>query len=407
MPANTLRICSITPVLPHAGIQHAGGNYVWRLHLALTEALGAHVTYLVPPYPSNDRALEDPRHAAEFSLVGRIDSHLQTLTYRAFGALKRIDPDTAYLPAALDIWLNRRVRRTVAEADVLDFQWTAWTRLVTLRVLNKDAKTVVTFHDVTSQSFSRRHDAAQSKKEKVRWRVRHHIARIFEHRVVAVADAVVVFSEKDRKLLDPALTKNHIVVVPPPLASGNEPLQSPPSASVVLFLAYFARAENQQGLRWFVDRVWPVVRQSAPATTLRVAGAGMPADLMQHLQNTDGVQVVGFVERLDDAYDSVSLTVVPLLSGAGVKFKTVEPIVRGLPVVSTTVGAEGIGTHDWFAGVADTPREFARYVIEALRDPDSAFEHAKITRGKALQVFGQQAFLDSLRQVYLSPKRLD
>ncbi|NYF12758.1 MULTISPECIES: glycosyltransferase [Pseudoclavibacter] len=401
VPASHTKICSITPVLPHARVQHAGGLYVWQLDAALVDDLGAELHYLVPDLPSNSAAAEDPSHARSFDLLARARGRRHSLAVRVYNAVRRIDPDAPYLPAVLDLWFSRRLRAAIQNAEVLDFQWSSWARLIGLRRLNPGAITVVTLHDVSSQRGLRERERATSRLQRWKWDLAHRIARSSEKHLLRVADHIVVFSEKDRSLLDPQAAHTHIRVIPPPLAAGHSAQAKVSRQPTVLFLGFFARAENRDGLLWFVERCWPAIQDAVPGARLRVAGGGMSDELRAHLENVTNVDLLGFVDDLDDVYQDTSVAVIPLLSGAGVKFKTVEPIVRGIPVVATSVGAEGVGEPSWYAGVADDAREFSAAVTDTLLHPEIAFERAAGAREDAMTIFGREAFLNQLRNVYL------
>ena len=86
------------------------------------------------------------------------------------------------------------------------------------------------------------------------------------------------------------------------------------------------------------------------------------------------MEVTGYLERLDDAYLDVSCVAVPLRRGAGVKFKAVEAVAAGFPLVTTTVGAEGVGdaTGTPPDRVHDDPASFARALADVLLDPEPA-----------------------------------
>src|SRR5690606_30536367 len=90
--------------------------------------------------------------------------------------------------------------------------------------------------------------------------------------------------------------------------------------------------------------------------------------------------------------------VAPLRSGAGVKFKTVDAMLRGVPIVTTGVGAEGIDAPELFGAVTDDADAFAEAVIASLQEPDSALT----TRAQqwAESVYGVAAFEKRVRGLY-------
>jgi glycosyltransferase involved in cell wall biosynthesis len=125
---------------------------------------------------------------------------------------------------------------------------------------------------------------------------------------------------------------------------------------------------NADGLRWFCGHVRPAVTAALPWTKLRVTGAHPPPSIA--VLAGAHVELTGFVADLRSAYERARVAVVPLRFGAGVKNKTVEALQYGVPVVTTTIGAEGIDVPDGITPmvVTDDPEEFAAAVVRLLSD---------------------------------------
>ena len=97
---------------------------------------------------------------------------------------------------------------------------------------------------------------------------------------------------------------------------------------------------NGDGLRWFVSEVLPLVRAALPWVTLTVTGANPPVELLE-LQR-EGVEFSGFVDDLPGLMDTARVAIAPIRYGAGVKLKVLDAIGRRVPVIATTIGAEGL-----------------------------------------------------------------
>ncbi|WP_341856920.1 glycosyltransferase family 4 protein [Brachybacterium sp. GPGPB12] len=108
------------------------------------------------------------------------------------------------------------------------------------------------------------------------------------------------------------------------------------------------------------------------------------------LSGLPGVELTGFVDDLDEAYSGLRATVSPIDRGAGVKFKVIESIVRGIPTLTTTVGAEGIDT-DLFDLVSDDDHELAQGVLDALSN-DGAAVRARKAAMRARTTYGAREF---------------
>jgi glycosyltransferase involved in cell wall biosynthesis len=291
-------------------------------------------------------------------------------------------------------------RHAVAEADIVDLQYSESIRLARLiRRINPSARIVGTFHDVQSQVIAR-HPVPVGRGW-LAWRVNAwQIARAERH-AFRWLDDVVVFSQKDADLL-PGPCR----VIKPPLAAASAPSRAPHPADdpasppVVLMVGVLARPENDVGATWLVDEVWPMVRSQVPAAQLRIAGSGASPTLDASAASQPGVRLTGFVEDLEAEYAAASVIAVPLHSGAGVKFKTIEAMVRGIPVVTTPVGAEGIGDIHLYAGHTDDPRVFAEALVGVLSDQRSAFALSRSTAAWAAAEFGTDQFVRGTEASY-------
>jgi GT2 family glycosyltransferase/glycosyltransferase involved in cell wall biosynthesis len=136
-----------------------------------------------------------------------------------------------------------------------------------------------------------------------------------------------------------------------------------------------AASPNADGLRWFVRTVFPIVRSRLPWVRVLVTGADPP----RSVRSLGGPNVVflGHVPDLEAAYASARVVIAPIRFGAGVKLKTTAALEHGVPVVSTSVGAEGLAPAAHVATrVEDDPRRFAEAVVQLLED-SAAWGHQR------------------------------
>ncbi len=135
----------------------------------------------------------------------------------------------------------------------------------------------------------------------------------------------------------------------------------------LLFVGSLGYAPNVEGLRWFVAEVLPQVAAHA-AVRLRIVGRNAPPSVLA-LGEHPLVEFVGEVDAVTPAYETATLALAPLHSGGGTRIKLVEAAAHHVPIVSTTIGAQGLDLTDSMIWRADTPAAFAAAIIEALRDP--------------------------------------
>jgi hypothetical protein len=136
----------------------------------------------------------------------------------------------------------------------------------------------------------------------------------------------------------------------------------------LFFVGGFWHQPNGDAVTWFVEKIWPQIRNQIPECRFRIAGSN-PGEEVLALAKVPGVEVLGFVPDLTPLFDSARVFIAPLRYGAGVKGKVGQSLVYGLPVVTTSIGAEGMNLLDGeHALIADDPDSFASEVVRLLRD---------------------------------------
>ncbi|MDD2325482.1 MAG: glycosyltransferase family 4 protein [Alphaproteobacteria bacterium] len=144
----------------------------------------------------------------------------------------------------------------------------------------------------------------------------------------------------------------------------------------VLFIGSLFMPNNRDGLEWYMGCVHPLLRKTCEYQFV-VAGnpKGMSLDWLTKGPYGDEIELHVSPPYLDSIYEGADIFVNPMRFGAGMKIKTIEALCRGLPMVSTTTGIEGIGLED---GIhifqADTPELFAKRITELLNNQDRGRE---------------------------------
>jgi len=138
--------------------------------------------------------------------------------------------------------------------------------------------------------------------------------------------------------------------------------------SGALFVGGFWHRPNVDAVLWFVNDILPLIHAKDASFRLTVAGSNTPPEIFA-LGDRAGVDIVGFVTDLTKLLGQNRMSVAPLRYGAGVKGKVGQSLAHGLPVVTTAVGAEGMGLRDGeHVLIADTPEDFAAAVLRLATD---------------------------------------
>ncbi|SDS59157.1 Glycosyltransferase involved in cell wall bisynthesis [Nocardioides scoriae] len=141
----------------------------------------------------------------------------------------------------------------------------------------------------------------------------------------------------------------------------------------VVFLGALDVETNTTALDWLLERVWPQVRRQVPDAVLDVVGRHPAPALVTRLDAEPGVELHADVPDLAPFLSGARVAVNPAVSGSGVNIKLVDYLQAGVPVVTTTLGAQGLGLTDGpLVSVQDRPESYAEALVGLLQDPDRA-----------------------------------
>ena len=169
-----------------------------------------------------------------------------------------------------------------------------------------------------------------------------------------------------------------------------------PHSREILFVAGFAHPPNEDAVVWLVESVLPLIRSLVHEATLSIAGSNPTARVLG-LQR-DGVAIVANLSEaeLERRYQAARVAAVPLRCGAGVKLKVVEALKEGLPLVTTSVGAQGLPGLGAVVSIRDDREAFAAAVSELLVDDLLWEERCRAQIDYARKRFGMAQLRESL-----------
>jgi len=192
-----------------------------------------------------------------------------------------------------------------------------------------------------------------------------HMTAEAEQASLQSADALIAIQSTEAGVFERLLPGKKVVVAPMPVRSRPLPVPAEPTA---LFVGS-QHEPNITGLRWFINDVWPLVRQDIPLARLLIAGSVCSAF---QAPQPEGVEILGRLPDLASAYARASVVIAPILQGSGIKIKILEAASFGRACVTTSVGLEGLEALQPALRVADTPHSFADEVTALLSAPTAA-----------------------------------
>jgi glycosyltransferase involved in cell wall biosynthesis len=208
--------------------------------------------------------------------------------------------------------------------------------------------------------------------------------RNFEARAIRRFDVVTTVTEEDRATLQllavngskdslserPAFYSIPICVD----TSEVQPVMPSQNSKDVLHLGTMFFPPNVEGVLWFAHQVWPHIRSQVPQATFTIAGKNPPREVLQLTEGKGvqgGIRVTGYVTDPKPYLEQAGAFIVPLFAGSGMRVKILEAWRWGLPVVATSIGAEGIDYRDGEdILIADRAEDLAAAVGRVLQEPE-------------------------------------
>lgn len=238
-------------------------------------------------------------------------------------------------------------------------------------------------HNVETAIWKRRAGHASDPVRRLYFTMQAERMQRYEARMCRAASQVVAVSRADAELMRRMFAVTRVSEIP---TGVNLEFFAPPEASErradLVFLGSMDWLPNIHGVRKFVDETLPMIRRRMPPCTLAIVGRTPPREILSLGERDPRIIVTGTVPDVRPWLWGSAVSIVPLYIGGGTRLKIYESMAARIPVVSTTIGAEGLEIHPpRDIRIADSPGDFADRCAELLESPaerarvaDSAWE---------------------------------
>lgn len=363
-----LFLSQIVPFPPHGGVLQRGFNLLRELGNRVELHLAA---FHHPDILTTDDQIEESR--AVLSDFCESVTYFELLPKRS--ALYKwmaigtgvFDPRPfsviAHRSTALRSWVTEFIERE--QADLVHYDTIG---LAPYRNIAETVPSVLTHHNIESQLMTRRaasdgwaagtYASMQSRK-----------LRRYEARVSPLFDVNVVVSSVDEIELRSIAPGISTVVVPNGVDTSYFVPGNESDAASVVWAGGMNMFANRDAVTYFVERIWPRICRERPDVVFHVIGQDAPPQLTEFAARDSRLKVHGFVEDVRSFIQQASVYVVPIRVGGGTRLKVLDALALGKPIVSTSIGCEGIDVTDGLnIRVADDPGDFAAAVVDLLSD---------------------------------------
>jgi glycosyltransferase involved in cell wall biosynthesis len=251
-------------------------------------------------------------------------------------------------------------------------------------------------HNVEAEIFARHLDVAKNPIYRAIWRNQLEKMRRFEQEQLRAFDKVIAVSERDGLKF-----RDEYGVTAKVIATGVDldflHFEAPAAVNSldanIVFTASMDSFANIDGVQWFMDSIWPIVASAMPRARVTIIGRNPDARLVRLAKERRlAWTFTGSVEDVRPYVHAGTVYIIPLRVGGGTRIKAYEAIALGRPVVSTTIGVEGLkleASRHYLA--ADTPEAFAAAVMQLLQDAPLRVQLAQEARNFVEQHFSAQA----------------
>ncbi len=271
--------------------------------------------------------------------------------------------------------------------DIVHFEGLFATPYIDAIKRQTNVPTLLRQHNIEYQIWER---LAKNEKQPIKkWYLKLLAKRMkrYELMVIQKFDRLVCIAETDEMVLQQFTNHNKIETIPGGFIIKEADLKiQTPTANAIYHIGSMEWLPNQQAMEWFHNFVWPKVIQQLPLAQFFMAGKNMPEAYQSWA--TANFKVMGEVEDAHAFAADKAILIVPLQSGSGIRMKTIEAMLMGKAVVTTSIGAQGlpIKNHEHCV-IADAAEDFAKAIIDLLNNPEKINELGKAAQDLMLNFY--------------------
>lgn len=243
------------------------------------------------------------------------------------------------------------------------------------------APTVLFTHNCEAEIYERHAENERRAWMKALWRSQARKMLRFERKALSRATRVVAVSERDAQRFECSYGLGGVETIPTGVELERFVWREPQGQRRAVFAGSMDSAANIDAVEWLLDQVWPRVVGQVPDARMTVVGKSPPAQLIRKASEATGFEFTGRVSEVAPYLSGADAFVIPLRVGGGTRMKAYEAMAAGAPVVSTSVGIEGLGLQ---AGQhyleAENQEDFAKAIVRLISDPGLGRELSRRAR---------------------------
>jgi len=342
--------------------------------------------------------------------VGKYCSSVETVLLKRCSKLEHLPGIVGYLisgkPIASKFVFSKEMVRKIIQKilsekfDIIQIEHSIMAPYINAIPKNNRSKKVLTFHNIGFVQFRRMFKIEKNIYKKTRFLLNWFPMKRWELKIAENFDLCITMSDIDKKFLINFNPKLDISVVPNGIDTKKcSILPTDSSNNNILFIGKMEYEPNVDAVLFFYKEIFQIIKKQILNAKFFIVGSNPPKKIMR-LGKDKNVIVKGYVDCINPYYENCALSIVPLRAGGGTRLKILEAMALGRPVVSTSIGAEGLEVEDGKnIMIADNTEEFAEKVMMLLRNKD---KYKKIVENARRLVEDWEKISKKLNNVYIN-----
>lgn len=257
---------------------------------------------------------------------------------------------------------------------------------------------VLTFLDVLWHWWKREFSYSPQLSSLARWLV----YRIWEPRFVQDADCCVFMSAIDKEIVEEVVQPKQTIIAPVGIDMGAFQPSPVPNTKSLIFVGSFRHQPNLHAAYWLLRDIYPRLLERIPDVKLKLIGLTPPSEL-KSLAEAVSAEVHADVPEVKPYYQEARAVLVPIQTGGGIRVKILEACAASRPIVTTTIGAEGLpvlpNKHALFA---DETEEFVEALVKVIENDEIAQTLATNGRRLVEEQFTWSTIAKQIEQAFIA-----
>ena len=393
-----MNILFITPYLPSETSGHAGAQLIYRNVRALSKFNKITIASFIDQYEN--------QMSQKLSSLG-IDVHTikyprnqKSISGKILSGFRNIKPVISYILGKEPFFIAKYYKAAMNEliakltsSNSFDLIQVEYNVMHHYTNLFDHTKSLIVFHDVSTKMYES--GALVGNKSNKRL---FQLAKKVESNIANKFDSVVVLTEEDKHYLLKLGCKKDIHIIPPQIKKMEKSRLNKVENSIC-FIGSFNREPNINAIEIFIDSIFPNLDKKI---TFNIAGKGLPNNIVSKISIYDKINYLGFIDDIDSFLASQMLMVAPINIGSGLKMKIPHSLSCGTPVITTSIGGEGINVNKDAGLVKSEINYFAKEINELMNDQKTLIKMGEYGKNEVNSLFSEQIITEKFQTLYKS-----